>query len=196
GYFSSKVTDDYQRGADQGKQENSPLTFTLTVVSEDVEAMITDPAHQARMVGSVVAPALSLRPLMVNNGTFNLFEVDPQEPATRRMWYRMAMRAEEGHVYYFVGFKLIHDQPTYDVWHDTTTLYITVYDGLSETEPVLGKGILIIRPQDFFHQLTTMKATNAPTIEQRLEEEGKFARFFLGVLAQKYGNIFRMPVSV
>ncbi len=196
GYFSSKVKDNYQRGLDQGKVDNSSLSFILTIASDDVEAMIQNPAHQARMFGSVEAPALSARPLMVNDGIFNLFEVDPNEPATRRMWYRMPMRASEGRDYYFVGFKLIRDDPAYDVWHDTTTLYITLYDGPGETSPVLGKGILVIRPQDFLHQLSTMKVTNAPSISGRLEEEGKFSRFFLGVLAEKYGKLFRLPVDV
>lgn len=194
GYFSMLVKDDYQRGAEQGKAGNSPFTFTLTIVSEDLDAMLTNPQHAARMLGSVIAPMLSQHPLTVNNGTFNLFEVDSTEPATRRMWYRMPLNADDGRVYFFVGFKLIHDQPVYDVWHDTTTLYITIYEGPADTGPVLGKGVLVIRPQDFFRQLTTMHATNAKSIEQRLDAEGRFARFFLGVLAQKYGKIFRPPV--
>ncbi|MGH9377029.1 MAG: GMC oxidoreductase [Terriglobia bacterium] len=194
GYFSTQVKDDYQRGADAGKAGNSPFTFTLTIVSEDLEEMLTNPQHAARMVGTVVAPALSPLPLTITGGTFNLFEVDPAQPATRRMWYRMPLNADNGRVYFFVGFKLIQDQPLCDAWHDTTTLYVTVYDGPVETSPVLGKGILIIRPQDFFRQLTTMRATNTASIEQRLDAEGRFARFFLGVLAQKYGKIFRLPV--
>lgn len=196
GYFSSKVRDDYQHGADQGKLDNSRLSFILTVVSEDVENMIQDPAHQARMIGSVEAPALSPQSLMVNEGIFKLFEVDPQDPSTRRMGYRMTMRSAEDRPYHFVGFKLIRHHPAYDAWHDATTLYVTLHDGPSEESPVFAKGILVIQPQDFLEQLTTINITNAPSIEQRLAEEGKFARFFLGVLAEKYGTIFRMPTEV
>lgn len=196
GYFSKQVKDDYQRGADQGKAENSPFAFTLTIVSDDLETMLNDPKHQAEMTGSVVAPALSPLPLTVDQGQFNLFVVDAAQPATRRMWYRMQLHADDGRVYFFEGFKVIQDNPVLDVWHDTTTLYITLYDGPANTNPVLGKGILIILPQDFFRQLTTMKATNAPTLEARLDAEGRFGRFFLGVLAQKYGKIFRQPVKI
>jgi cholesterol oxidase len=192
GYFSAAVKDDYQRGADRGKAENSPFTFTLTIVAEDLDKMVTDPAHEARMVGSVVAPALSPRPLTVNEGRFQLFVVDPDQPATRRMWYRLPLNADDGRVYFFEGFKLICDRPVSDVWHDTTTLYITVYNGPDKTSAVIGKGVLIIRPQDFFRQLTTMRAINAATPEERLEAEARFGRFFLGVLAQKYGKLFAM----
>ncbi len=193
GYFSTSVKDDYQRGADRGKADHSPFTFTLTIASDDLEDMITNARHAARMAGTVIAPALSAQPLTVSGGTFNLFVVDAAEPATRRMWYRMTLAAEDGRSWFFVGFKVIRDRPVYDVWHDTTTLYITLFDGSDETSPVLGKGILIIRPQDFLRQLTTMKVTNAPSFEKRLEAEGQFARFFLGVLFQKYAGIFRPP---
>ncbi|MGH9325933.1 MAG: GMC oxidoreductase [Terriglobia bacterium] len=196
GYFSTEVKDDYQRGAEAGKAENSPFTFTLTIVSEDLDDMLTDPNHQAEMVGSVVAPALSAHPLTVNEGKFNLFVVDPSSPATRRMWYQMLLRAEEGGSWLFEGFKVIRDHPIFDVWHDTTTLYITIYDGADNKGAVLGKGILTIRPEDFFHQLTTMRATHARTVEQRLEAETHFGRFFLGVLAQKYGKLFRWPARI
>ncbi|MGH9354141.1 MAG: GMC oxidoreductase, partial [Terriglobia bacterium] len=121
GYFSKQVKDDYQRGADQGKAGNSPFTFTLTIVSEDLETMLTDPQHAAQMTGSVLAPALSPQPLTVDQGKFNLFVVDAAQPATRRMWYRMPLNAKDGRVYFFEGFKVIQDNPALDVWHDTTT---------------------------------------------------------------------------
>lgn len=196
GFFSTQVKDDYQRGADAGKAANSPFSFTLTIVSEDVAAMLSDPDHPARMVGSVTAPTLSPAPLMVTNGLFNLFALDPSDPGARRMWYRMRLSAEGGRAYYFEGFKLIRDNPVFDAWHDATTLYITLYDGESNAAATLGKGILIIRPQDFLDQLTTMHATNARTLEQRLDAESRFARFFLGVLVEKYGRLFRPSAGV
>lgn len=193
GYFSRQVKDDYQRGMDAGKAGNSPFTFTLTIVSDDLEEMLNNPQHQAGMTGTVAAPALSPLPLTVESGQFNLFVVDAANPATRRMWYRMTMNAEDGRAYYFEGFKVVQDDPMFDVWRATTTLYITIYDGPAASAPVLGKGILIIRPQDFFRQLTTMKAINAPSLEARLDAETRFGRFFLGVLAQKYGRLFNPP---
>ena len=72
GYFSSAVKTatpplqldpSYQQGFDQGAAGNSPLQFTLTIVSEDLDDMISNPAHQAEMVGTVLAPTLSPQPL-------------------------------------------------------------------------------------------------------------------------------------
>lgn len=191
GYFSTAVKDDFERGADAGKAAGSSFSFTLTIVSEDLAAMLSDPDHPAGMVGSVNAPALSADPLMVTDGRFSLFALDPSEAGVRRMWYRMTLSASNAKTYYFEGYKVIRDNPAYDVWHDATTLYIALYDGASNTAAVLGKGILVIRPQDFLDQLTTMRVTNARTLEERLDAEARFARFFLGVLAQKYGRLFQ-----
>ena len=44
----------YQQGSTQGQTANSPFQFTLTIVSEDLDDMVTNPAHQARMVGTVI----------------------------------------------------------------------------------------------------------------------------------------------
>ena len=60
GFFSSAVKTatpplqldpSYQQGSTQGQAANSPFQFTLTIVSEDLDDMVKNPAHQARMVG-------------------------------------------------------------------------------------------------------------------------------------------------
>lgn len=190
GYFSTKVTNDYQLAAQQGKQDNSKFEFTLTVSSDDLDKMLTDESHKAKLVGSVTAPALSPTPLKVSDGEFNLFIVDLDSVNTRRMVYRMKMTAAEGKVYYFEGFKLVHNDPGYDIWADTTTLYITVHDGDSPNSPVLGKGIIKILPTDFLHQLSTLEVTNATNLQQQIEETARFGSFFAGVLFNVYGGIF------
>src|SRR5689334_16294667 len=40
GYFSTVVKDDYQRASDQGKQAGSAMQFTLTIQSDDLNALI------------------------------------------------------------------------------------------------------------------------------------------------------------
>ncbi|NES87107.1 MAG: hypothetical protein F6K10_40535 [Moorea sp. SIO2B7] len=182
GYFSSKVKDDYESAARQGKEDSSKFEFTLTVTADDLDNFLNQENHQAQLVGSVTAPAISSQPLKVNEGEFNLFVVDSTRVETRQMRYRMQMVAEDGKVYYLDGFKLIHNDPGFDLWSDTTTLYIDVYDGESDSSPLLGKGILQILPEDFMRQMTTIKATNAETTEQNLKAIALFGYFFGGVL--------------
>ena len=193
GYFSPKVKDDYARGAQQGKEDGSPCEFTLTIISDNLEDMLVNPQHRARMLGTLTAPALSSQPLTVTQGEFNLFVEDPEHPDTRQMRYSMKLASSEGRQYYFYGFKVIHNDPGFDMWADTTTLYITLYDGDSPQSPILGKGILIIQPEDFLRQLTTTQVTNAATATQRVEAMARFGRFFAGVLFDTYGGIFAKP---
>jgi cholesterol oxidase len=105
------------------------------------------------------------------------------------MHYRMQMISAEGRDYYFHGFKVIHDDPAFDAWSDNTTLYSTLYDGASQESPVLGRGILVISPEDFGRQLTTIRVTNAANLEQQLQAKVRFGRFFTGVLFDTYAGI-------
>lgn len=187
GFWAAGATD-YAIGEKNGKAAGNPLEFTLTVRGDDAEAMLTEPGHEANMSGTVMAPALSPKPLSVTGGVFNLFVVNPNEVETRNMRYRMTLHSEEGRTWWFEGFKVIHNRPAWDIWSDTTTLYITLKDG-GENGPELGKGILHIAPADFARQMTTMKATGG-TERQRLEALAKFGRFFSGTLFDTYGGIF------
>lgn len=193
GYFSSKVKDDFALGAKQGQADGSSFQFTLTIISDDLEDMLANAEHQARMLGNVSAPALSPLPLTVTEGTFNLFVADPDHPDTRQMRYRMKLTSAEGKKYFFYGFKVIHNDSQFDVWKDTTTLYITIYDGEGQQSPILGEGILVIQPEDFLRQLTTMQVSNATSVQQRLGAMARFGHFFAGVLFDTYGGIFAKP---
>lgn len=187
GYFSTAVKDnDYQRAFQQGKQDNSPLEFTVTVIADDLDKLLNDPEHPGKIVGIVKAPNLSPEALTVTNSDFNLFVVQQGQQNTRQMRYRLHMMTQSGQRYYLKGFKQIHDDPGFDVWSDTTTLFITVYEGDSENDPIVGQGILKIQPMDFIKQMTTMKVTNASDIGERLQAIDKFSRFFAGTLAEVY----------
>ncbi|MFN2591552.1 MAG: GMC family oxidoreductase N-terminal domain-containing protein [Candidatus Dormibacteria bacterium] len=196
GFFSPKEKEDFQRGYEEGEVERTSFAFILTIESEDVARLIEDPQHPARMVGTVQAPSLSSKPLTVTDGIFNLFVVDPSNPANRRMDYAMKLTAETGQAYYFTGFKLVHHGEGLHVWKETTTLYITLYEGHDSTGPVYARGILTISPTDFARQLTTMRATNAPSRLTGLAATARFGRFFAGVLFDSYlGTHFEAPES-
>jgi cholesterol oxidase len=187
GFFSTRATDDYEAAEKQGRKDKSPFEFTLTIVSDDLDSMLKEREHSARILGTVSAPALSKKPLTVTEGEFNLFVADAAERGAKRMRYRMKLTSEEGETFYFDGFKRIHDDPGLDMWADTTTLFVTVHRGESEAGPVAGRGILRIQPQDFLRQMTTMRVTDAVTPKQRLAATGRYGAFFTGTLEDVYG---------
>lgn len=195
GYFAKGETGDFQPAADKGQQENSPFEFTLTVASDDLNDMLSNPQHPAKMNGTVTAPALSDKPLSVRDGVFQLFVNDPNNVDTRNMIYRMTMTSADGHSWFFTGFKVVHPNPVWDVWNDTSTLYITVYNGADDKAPVLGKGVLHILPADFAKQMTTLKVTNAANPADALAQMARFGHFFAGVLYDVYGGIFSQSTA-
>jgi cholesterol oxidase len=193
GYLSLQAADDYRRAAEQGRIDQSPCEFTLTVITDDLNRMLADATHHATMVGTVTAPTLASKPMTVSDGVFQLFTDDPDHVGTRRMNYRMRLMTEEGRPYYFEGFKSVHNDRGIDLWADTTTLFITIYDGNDATAPVVAKGILTIAPADFAKQMTTLRITNASTAAERLAATARFGAFFSGVLFETYGGVLAKP---
>jgi cholesterol oxidase len=189
GYFSTADVSDYAPAAARGKADNSPMDFLLTIVTDDVDGMIADPEHAAKIYGTVNAPALSSDPLTVSEGTFNLFNINTDEANTRNMKYRMRLGTTDGRTFYFDGFKTVTHASLLQVWPATSTLYVTVRLGPDESGPVVGKGILHIRPTDFARQMTTMEIRNARSASERAVSLAKFGKLFAGVLWETYGGI-------
>lgn len=190
GWFSVKVTDDFAAAARAGQDDGSPFRFIVTITADDVDRLISDPDHAGRLVGTVTAPALSPQPMTLTNGRFYLFVRDPDQFNLRYMRYTATMTAQDGTTYFFEGNKRIHNDPGFDVWSDTTTLYITVYSGADQTAPVAGRGILQIHLKDLRHQLTTIKVINARDLGERLATLSRFGRFFSGEIFDVYGGVF------
>lgn len=186
GYVSLSVKDDYQRGHDVGKEDGSSFYFVLTIQTHDVDRFIADPAHEAGMTGSVVAPALSPSPLTVTEGWFNLFVADPANPKNKKMKYRMVLNAEDGKQWYFDGFKDVKDDKGFDMWRDTTVLFITVSEGNVPGGAVLGKGMLKIEVKDFKNQIQNMHAIHPVQKGEGLKAVAKFGKFFAGQLWETY----------
>ena len=86
------------------------------------------------------------------------------------------------------GFKVVEDDPGFDLWRDTTTLYTRVLPGHvsaaqdREAEPVAA-GIIHIHGLDFGKQLTTFRS-DPPG---RLDALGRFGALFAGDLWKVYG---------
>ncbi len=191
GFVSLKETADFAEGEAQGKADGSTLQFTVTVTSDDLNAMLTDQAHEAGILGTLNAPALSPDPLTVTSGIFHLFIEDPNKVGQRLMTYDMRLTASDGREFYFQGFKVTHSDTGLNVWADTSTLYITLYEGGDAAAKVLGKGILHILPADFAKQMTTMKITNTSSEAERLDGMAKFGAFFGKTIFDTYGGVLR-----
>jgi cholesterol oxidase len=64
--------------------------------------------------------------MAVSEGTWNLMVDDPHVHA-KRMKYLLKLNGATGPLI-FEGFKQIHDDPGADIWADTSTLFVTIYN--------------------------------------------------------------------
>ena len=188
GFLSTSVLHDCEAAERQGRVDDSPCEFVLTVATSDLEAMLADPEHRASLFGTVHAQALSKAPLSVLSGQFNLFVDDDEEIHAHRMCYRMRLHAADGRVFYMDATKWIRDGRLADIWPATTTLFVTVHDGADIIGPVVARGILRIAPSDFARQLTTLRVQHAPDTAAGARLLGEFGRLFAGRLWEHFGG--------
>ncbi len=92
----------------------------------------------------------------------------------------------QGKEYYLAGYKDVHDDPGFDLWSDTTTLYTRLYEGKDKTGVVAGAGILKLGVSDLLSLLKSMQVTGADSGLDKMQAVGKFGRFFMGQLWDTY----------
>ncbi len=121
---------------------SSPAYFVLTVLTDDVDAMIADPLHRGRAFGVVVAPAAHPAPLAVTEGSLDLF-VD-HAPGVVLMRYTLSLRDDDGAAWRLEGHKEVRRRG-WRLWRisvDTTTLFVRLarvaQDGESVGAPLTG----------------------------------------------------------
>lgn len=186
GFISPGVDEDYQAAANPDRPGASQLRFVITVLVEDLNAMLADSRHPMAVTGCVMAPALSAKPLTVTRGTLNVLVEDPQRPGYKQLRYTLHLLSESGERFLFEGFKRLTDDPGIDFWEDTTTLFITLRRGEGPEAPLAYKGIVRISVEDFARQVSTFRVTHAITVQEQLTAVARFGEFFLGGLFELY----------
>ena len=194
GFFSTSVRDGrYEDGEKAGQAENNAFAFTLTITTDDVNVLVSDPNHPAGMAGTATAATISPDPMTVSNGVFNLFVDDPGSVDTKLMKYAMTLTTTGGRVLSFSGFKVVHKDTALQAWPETSTLYTTIRDGANETAPILGQGILHILPADFQKQMQTLEEPGAASPAEQLQAAATFGQYFAQVTWRAYGGPFAGP---
>ena len=168
----------------------SPCMFELTIDVQDIDAFVEHPDHATGATGFVDVPGLGgQRPVV--RGVFQLFVDDPK-PQDKRMLYRLFFEDRAGAPFTLSGEKRVHDDPGFDLWEDTTTLFVRIFhghvDGAGEAAArVWGAGVLRIHTADLMRQLSTMR-THGPDLTARSRAAMRFGRLFLGKLWDAYGS--------
>jgi predicted acylesterase/phospholipase RssA len=188
--FVSFGAQDYDAGFRQGRANGTSLMFRLTIKIDGVNRFIANPMHEAAAEGYVRCDALGGQ-LPVEKGIFNLF-VHDDDPTRKQMLYRLFFRDAQGQPLTLSGFKDIQDDPGFDVWKDTTTLFTKILRGHVEADEeakaeVIAAGIIHIHLLDFLQQLTTFRV-EGPTFTDKAAAIARFGKLFLGSLWDVYAR--------
>jgi cholesterol oxidase len=178
-----------RRAAARGAPDSRQMSCTVTIVSDDLEAMLRDRRHMAPMVGTVTIG--DRPPTPIREGEFSLFGVRADRVETRRMRYRMKLRLADTQTEYFIeGYKEIRNSLPHRAWPDLTTLYVTVSTGgYGQKGRVHFQGVLNLSLGDFLRQLGTIRVRNAHRFVERLDGVIRFVGFFAQVVVSTYGRV-------
>jgi hypothetical protein len=162
----------------------SELAIHVTVHIDDIDRFIADATHTGRLTGHVSSPLFG-GDVPATDGVFNLFS-PTNDPALTLMVYELAFQ-HDGKAYYLAGRKEVRDDPGFDLWSDTTTLFTTLHEGSERTGPVAGAGILRLGVGELLKLVRSMRATNTRSLEESARVVQRFGTFFLRSLWTSYG---------
>jgi len=177
---------DPETGARAGKKAGTSLAMHATVTIPDLDAFLTDPKHAGQLKGSIDFPPLGTG-IAARQGVFNLFSPSGK-PGLKYMVYELAFR-HQGKPRYLAGRKHVHNDPGFDLWSDTTTLFTTLHNGADGTAPVIGAGVLRLDMGDFLKLMSTIKVTGTRSTELRAKAVARFGKFFMGELWDIYSPV-------
>jgi uncharacterized protein (DUF362 family) len=183
GYLTEGESD-FEKGESSGKDRNTPCVFGVTISLEEVDEFIKLSGRTARLTGAVSYPALG-KNLPIRGGVFGLFRPDPAT-AKRHMTYSFAFTGDDGKDYFLSGYKVIYDDPKFDVMEDMTQLYTRIYRGDSGEGPLYGSGILHFKMWSLPSMLISFEVTNTHNPLAKFRAVSQFLSFCYGELRDTY----------
>lgn len=177
-------------GRAAGSRDGHRLALHATIEVDDLERFLNDPDHPGRLTGSVDFTPFG-EGLPGGEGVFKLFSAG-DAPGSKRMVYELPFE-HDGVTYCVAGEKHVRDDPGFDLWSDTTTLYTRLHRGTGRAAPVVGAGVLRLGVEDLVRLVSTMRATHAEGLGEQTRVLGRFGRFFLGQLWDTYASRTAQP---
>jgi predicted acylesterase/phospholipase RssA len=176
-------TQDPKQGSSMGKHKGFELAMHAQVDIDDMEGFVSNPNHAGRLSGTIDFTPMGIG-MVAEKGVFNLFYPDEQ-PEMKLMVYELSF-THAGQAYYLAGKKEVRDDPGFDLWTDTTTLFTQLHEGNDKNGPVVGAGILTLGVKDLLKLVSTVTVTNANSNIDKVATVAKFGQFFMGELWDSY----------
>ncbi len=188
GYASAEATT-FADGYAEGEKAGNTLAINVSVLIPDLELFLTDPGHAGTLSGEIDSPLLGgICP--VQSGVFKLLP-DTADLNRKVMYYQLYATTPQQEPITFVGVKQVQHDAPFDLWRDTTTLYVNIYRGHIDPDKAAQAttwitGIIGLGLQDFIKVLGQLRAV-APDGSSTLAGIAQFGKFFAGKLWDVYG---------
>jgi predicted acylesterase/phospholipase RssA len=183
GWFSLNTTDP-EDGAKRGEEEGNILSLHAAIYIRDMAGFMDDTHHAGFLDGHISFNAFDAY-LPAQKGVFNLFVDEKNDVETKWMIYEMGF-SHEGTNYYLAGKKEVRDDPGFDLWEDTTTLKVRLFEGSDNTGKIAGAGILKLSMKELVKLLRSMHTIDVGSSVESLNVVANFGAFFLGELWGTY----------
>lgn len=191
----------FERGIDFNdallKSARTRATLSIAVSFDNVDRWIRDSAHPGRVEGgTLTCDGLQGRTATVEGGDFEILvpaNGELSDALHLRMRYRLALRHDSsGEQLTLHGFKLVENDPGFDAWSDTTTLFTRIYRGAdvpagADPSLILATGVLHIDLLSFTRQMlgfrgigSTRTERTAAKLKYQLEFGKRVARAYAG----------------
>ncbi len=187
GWVSAESTT-FDDGREDGEKAGNALALHVTVRIADLDAFLHTPEHAGTLVGHVDCALLG-GVCPVQSGTFRLLP-NTADRDRKVMYYQLYGITPQGEAFTFVGEKQVQHDALFDLWRDTTTLYVNVFRGhVDPAKPALADlwvtGIIGLTRDDFIHVLRGLRAVDAMG-HTSLTGLFAFGKFFAGKLWDVY----------
>ena len=160
-----------------------PVSLRGTIDIRDLRSFAQNPQHQGELAGHLEIHRLGGW-FPSTGGRFGLFSPSG-DPQLSYMTYEMGVRVADK-AYWLKGRKHVRVAGPWKAWAATTTLYVTLHEGIDDTGPIAAAGILRLGAPELMALLGTLHATGCERWPDKIKSIWQFARFFAGALYQTY----------
>jgi cholesterol oxidase len=187
-YVSAAKTT-YADGCAEGEKAGNVLSIRVSVLIPDLALFLDEPAHAGTLSGEIDCPLLGgICP--VQSGIFRLLP-DTADLDRKVMYYQLYASTPQQEPITFVGVKHVQHDAPFDLWRDTTTLYVNIYRGHIDPAKTAQAelwvtGIIGLGLPDFIKVLGQLRATG-PDGSASLAGLARFGKYFAGKLWDVYG---------
>ncbi|HBP86634.1 MAG TPA: GMC oxidoreductase [Nitrospirales bacterium] len=181
GYFE----DAEARGVVDGHTIKTNLTAKITNLAQFLAESDADHVGKISISGTLTMTEFSA--LEEVTGYLQMFLPAGPNSHTRYFYYLLDFQQEDTS-YRIRAFKIVRDDPGFDVWKDTATLYFDYFKVKDDNEEALEKrGLLRIPAAKFLNQqVKSFKITNTDDPARKKWALAAFGKYFFGNLVKVY----------